>query len=361
MEVHPLLRPAQGRPRAGVRPGVPDRFDPVRPARRAAGPGRRPGRGLRPAGEDDARLYGADPDDGVGGFGAFFLLLDEPEVYGLPPDPVATTRHLASSGAPPGRGRHDRPRRVAAVVGPGPGPPMRLRAAAADMGGLRWGSEPPGTPATGGPTMAMVRRGAERPRGDDADVGRAAARRRLVPRERPTSYYGRPVIKPPPWKRPVIAELLLLRRSRGRVGGARRRRRTSRRAAARAARRPLALAGLAVSPPLLIADLGRPDALPEHAARLQAHLADERRLVDPRRDQRLRRRRPPGEPDRPAPALGRAAPALPAGLPSAPRWPPTPAACSPTPRSRRGTRRATSSRSSSPGSAMATPAARRAG
>jgi len=42
-----------------------------------------------------ARLYGNDPDDGVGGFGAFFLLLDEPEVYGLPPDPVATTRDLA--------------------------------------------------------------------------------------------------------------------------------------------------------------------------------------------------------------------------------------------------------------------------
>jgi formate dehydrogenase iron-sulfur subunit len=42
-----------------------------------------------------ARLYGEDPDDGVGGFGAFFLLLDEPEVYGLPPDPVVTTSHLA--------------------------------------------------------------------------------------------------------------------------------------------------------------------------------------------------------------------------------------------------------------------------
>jgi formate dehydrogenase iron-sulfur subunit len=40
------------------------------------------------------RLYGHDPDDGVGGFGAFFLLLDEPEVYGLPPDPVVTTSHL---------------------------------------------------------------------------------------------------------------------------------------------------------------------------------------------------------------------------------------------------------------------------
>jgi formate dehydrogenase iron-sulfur subunit len=46
------------------------------------------------AGVEDARLYGADEDDGVGGFGAFFLLLDEPEVYGLPPDPVDTTRHL---------------------------------------------------------------------------------------------------------------------------------------------------------------------------------------------------------------------------------------------------------------------------
>jgi formate dehydrogenase iron-sulfur subunit len=42
-----------------------------------------------------AQLYGRDPDDGVGGFGAFFLLLDEPEVYGLPPDPVVTTRDLS--------------------------------------------------------------------------------------------------------------------------------------------------------------------------------------------------------------------------------------------------------------------------
>jgi formate dehydrogenase iron-sulfur subunit len=49
---------------------------------------------LRAAGQASARLYGADPEDGVGGFGAFFLLLDEPEVYGLPPAPVATTRDL---------------------------------------------------------------------------------------------------------------------------------------------------------------------------------------------------------------------------------------------------------------------------
>jgi len=49
---------------------------------------------LREAGAEKAQLYGADPDDGVGGFGAFFLLLDEPEVYGLPPDPVVTTRDI---------------------------------------------------------------------------------------------------------------------------------------------------------------------------------------------------------------------------------------------------------------------------
>jgi formate dehydrogenase iron-sulfur subunit len=49
---------------------------------------------LHERGVSEARLYGESPDDGVGGDGAFFLLLDEPEVYGLPPDPVATTRAL---------------------------------------------------------------------------------------------------------------------------------------------------------------------------------------------------------------------------------------------------------------------------
>jgi formate dehydrogenase iron-sulfur subunit len=49
---------------------------------------------LHAAGVAQARLYGERPDDGIGGAGAFFLLLDEPEVYGLPPDPVVTTRDL---------------------------------------------------------------------------------------------------------------------------------------------------------------------------------------------------------------------------------------------------------------------------
>jgi formate dehydrogenase iron-sulfur subunit len=45
-------------------------------------------------GESKAQLYLADPDDGIGGGGAFFLLLDDPEVYGLPPDPRDTTADL---------------------------------------------------------------------------------------------------------------------------------------------------------------------------------------------------------------------------------------------------------------------------
>ncbi|MEV6303017.1 4Fe-4S dicluster domain-containing protein [Actinoplanes sp. NPDC051861] len=49
---------------------------------------------LHADGDSRARLYGHDPQDGVGGDGAFFLLLDEPEVYGLPPDPVVATRDL---------------------------------------------------------------------------------------------------------------------------------------------------------------------------------------------------------------------------------------------------------------------------
>jgi formate dehydrogenase iron-sulfur subunit len=51
---------------------------------------------LHEAGRPEARLYGEDPADGIGGAGAMFLLLDQPEVYGLPPDPVVTTRDLPS-------------------------------------------------------------------------------------------------------------------------------------------------------------------------------------------------------------------------------------------------------------------------
>ncbi len=42
----------------------------------------------------DARLYLEDTNDGIGGGGSMFLLLDRPEVYGLPPNPVVPTKYL---------------------------------------------------------------------------------------------------------------------------------------------------------------------------------------------------------------------------------------------------------------------------
>jgi formate dehydrogenase iron-sulfur subunit len=51
---------------------------------------------LQDEGQAGARLYLSGADDSVGGAGAFFLLLDEPEVYGLPPDPVDPVNHLGS-------------------------------------------------------------------------------------------------------------------------------------------------------------------------------------------------------------------------------------------------------------------------
>src|SRR5271156_3869212 len=49
---------------------------------------------LHAQGRTEARLYGANEQDGVGGTGSMFLLLDEPEVYGLPPDPRVCTADL---------------------------------------------------------------------------------------------------------------------------------------------------------------------------------------------------------------------------------------------------------------------------
>jgi formate dehydrogenase iron-sulfur subunit len=66
---------------------------------------------LQHAGQSHAQLYLADGDDGVSGAGAFFLLLDDPEVYGLPPDPVDTVHDLRSIWAAAGK--------AAAVLGIG--------------------------------------------------------------------------------------------------------------------------------------------------------------------------------------------------------------------------------------------------
>jgi formate dehydrogenase iron-sulfur subunit len=54
---------------------------------------------LHARGVADAYLYGADAaiQPGTNGLNAFFLLVDEPEVYNLPPNPVAPNKDIQSS------------------------------------------------------------------------------------------------------------------------------------------------------------------------------------------------------------------------------------------------------------------------
>jgi formate dehydrogenase iron-sulfur subunit len=47
---------------------------------------------LHEGGEKRAYLYGAD-ENMLGGLNSFYLLVDKPEVYGLPPDPKMPTRN----------------------------------------------------------------------------------------------------------------------------------------------------------------------------------------------------------------------------------------------------------------------------
>jgi formate dehydrogenase iron-sulfur subunit len=56
---------------------------------------------LHERGVPEAYLYGCDEENqpGTGGLNAFFLLVDEPEVYNLPPDPVAPAKKIAGSWA----------------------------------------------------------------------------------------------------------------------------------------------------------------------------------------------------------------------------------------------------------------------
>ena len=52
---------------------------------------------LQAQGETKAQLYGADRNGPLGGLNAFFLLVDEPEAYGLPREPKMPTRNLVKS------------------------------------------------------------------------------------------------------------------------------------------------------------------------------------------------------------------------------------------------------------------------
>jgi formate dehydrogenase iron-sulfur subunit len=54
---------------------------------------------LHELGMNEAYLYGADKESqpGTEGLNAFFLLVDKPEVYNLPPDPVAPAKKVKES------------------------------------------------------------------------------------------------------------------------------------------------------------------------------------------------------------------------------------------------------------------------
>ena len=46
-------------------------------------------------GHPEAQLYGVDPFQNYDSLNSFYLLMDKPEVYGLPPSPVTPTRYMA--------------------------------------------------------------------------------------------------------------------------------------------------------------------------------------------------------------------------------------------------------------------------
>ena len=101
----------------------------------------------------------------------------------------------------------------------------------------------------------------------------------MVPEAEFSSYYGRPVIKEPVWKNPDVPAYLFF----GGLAGA-----SSVLAAGAqlSGCRPLAraakisaLGAISVSTVALINDLGLPGAVREHAAGVQAQLADERRFL----------------------------------------------------------------------------------
>ena len=70
-----------------------DGFDSVRAHLGAARARGEEGGAAARTGRDTRLLYGADPNGPLGGLNSFYLLVDEPEVYGLPRDPKMPSRN----------------------------------------------------------------------------------------------------------------------------------------------------------------------------------------------------------------------------------------------------------------------------
>ena len=197
-QVHALLRPPRGRARAGLRQGVPDRLDPVRPLRRAGGDAPRGACAtLHERGQSDAYLYGAGDEPGeelAGGLGAFFLLTEPPERFGLPAQaespiqenvPAATLAGLAGAAAvaaPSARDaghRRGRAGRGGAVSHAEGRPPSSGSCAATSARSAS--RDAPGVGTRGEPALAARRGG--RGRGAGRRLGRRAL---VVPLRRAT-------------------------------------------------------------------------------------------------------------------------------------------------------------------------------
>ncbi len=303
---------------------------------------------LHAAGEVSARLYGDDPGDGVGGDGAFFLLLDEPEVYGLPPDPVVTTRDLPSMWRHAGAAAATLATLAAVSFAA-----ARLVRAARDERRRRAGS-PDGLrgerPGRRRPQRRPRRRpalAAARPAGRAADGAAGgvhlllrqagAQRRRSGNRATSPGYF---------FLGGLAGGSSLLAAGADLTG----RPALSRAAKAGAAARHHAVPGRAGARPRA------PGPVPQHDAGVQGHLAHERRDLAA---QRLRARGRGGRRQRAhrAAAAGRGGRHRRRGAGSRPPSPPTPPCCSATPPCPPGTRATASCRSCSPGRPRWQPAA----
>ena len=263
VEVHAVLRPARRRAGAGLRQGVPDRLDPVRPARRAA-------RARRPRVDE---LHAAGRDRGAA----------------LRPRPGRRRRRRRARSSCCSTSPRSTACRRTRWSPPATCPRMWRHAGAGRGAALAAGAARAAASPGGGREAARWETGGSTTRAG-AGTATAAAAPAAGPSSRWcreaefTSYYGRPIIKEPVWKAPDVARLPVPRRPGGRVvgAGAPAPQLSGYRALARAAKIG-ALGAISLSAVRPDPRPGPAGAVPEHAAGVQADLADERRLLAARR------------------------------------------------------------------------------
>ena len=196
-EVHALLRPARRRPDTGLRAGVPDPVDPVRRRRRAARAGQRAGGEAARAGRDGRPA-----------------LRQRPRRRRRRRRRVLPAARRAGGVRPAARPGRDHQGPAAHVDAGRPRPRRPLLAVAAAVRSWGAGSERAPSDARlqderpdiearpARPASAPTRQAA----GQRAGAA-AAQSARWCPRPTFTSYYGRPIVKPPPWEHDIPAYL----------------------------------------------------------------------------------------------------------------------------------------------------------